>query len=182
MGQPGDTMLPGGSMGAPTPPLAEWWKRVVAAFIDGIIVSVPSYIIMLLLGFGVARRSEDAFRVDPTTGQVTTVDGGLFAGMFGGLVISMIVITVLGIAYYVYFWGGERGQTVGKMAMKIRVIDADTGGPIGYGRAALRWLVIGVLWAACYIPGIVDALFPLWDSKRQTLHDKAVRSLVVDAP
>lgn len=178
MGQPAEPTM--GGLSPQTPPLAEWWKRAVAAIIDGVIVSVPSYIIMAIFSLGVSRRAEDAFRIDPSTGQVTSVDGGFFAGMFGGLIISFLIVTVLGIVYYVYFWGGEKGQTPGKMAMRVRVVDADTGGPIGYGRAFVRWIVIGVLWTLCYIPGIVDALFPLWDARRQTLHDKAAKSLVVD--
>lgn len=68
------------------------------------------------------------------------------------------------------------------MAMKIAVKDANTGGPIGYGRALARWLVASVLWVAFYLPGLIDVLFPLWDPKRQTLHDKAVGSVVVKVP
>jgi uncharacterized RDD family membrane protein YckC len=35
---------------------------------------------------------------------------------------------------------------------------------------------------AFYLPGLIDVLFPLWDPKRQTLHDKAVGSVVVKVP
>ena len=39
-----------------------------------------------------------------------------------------------------------------------------------------------VLWVLLYIPGIIDVLFPLWDQKRQTIHDKAASSIVVTVP
>jgi uncharacterized RDD family membrane protein YckC len=78
--------------------------------------------------------------------------------------------------------GSEKGQTVGKMVMKIQVRDENTGGPIGYGKAALRTLVYLVLAAfTCGVGGLLDGLWPLWDPKRQALHDKPANSLVVDA-
>jgi uncharacterized RDD family membrane protein YckC len=113
--------------------------------------------------------------VDPTTGQVTG-GGGFFAAYFG----SILVVSLLGIAYYIFLNGSERGQTVGKMAMKIAVRDEATGGSIGYGKAAIRYLVILALSIPCGIPLLIDFLFPLWDDKRQTIHDKAVKSLVVE--
>jgi uncharacterized RDD family membrane protein YckC len=38
-----------------------------------------------------------------------------------------------------------------------------------------------VLFLACLVPGIIDALLPLWDPKRQSWHDKAVGTVVFDA-
>ena len=185
-GQPAPPPAPGGGApyagagaGQPTDSqgrvLAHWWKRVVAALIDGVILSVPSWILMGILGAGFANTAECT--QDLTTGVVECTGGG---GFLAGMLISALIIFALGIAYTVFFNGSEKGQTVGKMVMKIQVRDEATGGPIGYGKAALRWLVTLVLSALCYIPGIIDALFPLWDPKRQTLHDKAANSLVID--
>jgi uncharacterized RDD family membrane protein YckC len=146
---------------------------VVAAIIDGIIISIPSWIIMGVLGAGFASTVE----CDPATG-VCSGGGGFVMGM----IVSSLIIFVIGVGYKIYFDGGEKGQTVGKMAMKIQVRDEATGGPIGYGKAAIRYIVGLVLFMLCYIPGIVDLLFPLWDPKRQTLHDKAANSIVIDLP
>ena len=76
--------------------------------------------------------------------------------------------------------GGPKGQTVGKMALRIQVRDIDTGGPIGYGRGLGRQLMIYVFALACGIGLLLDYLSPLWDKKRQAWHDKVVRSVVVD--
>ena len=76
--------------------------------------------------------------------------------------------------FYYVFLHGAYGQTFGKMAMKIRVLDAD-GSPVTYRKAFLRYLGyflcdltldIGYVWAA-------------FDPRKQGLHDKACRTIVV---
>lgn len=145
---------------------AEWWQRAVAWLVDWAILAVVNFIVGAILG-GAAEVA-----VDPTTGTLSP--GGMTALIGGNL-----VLLVIGIAYYVVLNGSERGQTVGKMVMKIAVRDEATGGPAGYGKAAIRYLVGAVLFILCVIPGIVDVLFPLWDPKKQTLHDKAANTVVV---
>ena len=63
--------------------------------------------------------------------------------------------------------------------MSIRVVDLrdGTGAPIGYGRAlgrALMSIVSGVVLLLGY-------LWMIWDSEKQTWHDKVVGSVVVPA-
>jgi uncharacterized RDD family membrane protein YckC len=91
-----------------------------------------------------------------------------------------LVSLLVSVAYFTLMHGSPRGQTVGKMAMRIRLCDAATGGPIGYGRAFLRWLVITVLAIPCGIPALISDLAPLWDRQRQTWQDKAASSVVID--
>jgi uncharacterized RDD family membrane protein YckC len=83
---------------------------------------------------------------------------------------------LIGIVYYTYFHG-KTGQTPGDAALSIRVVDRDGGGPIGYGRAFVRWLV-------SLVSGIVillGYLWMLWDSEKQTWHDKAANDVVIPA-
>jgi uncharacterized RDD family membrane protein YckC len=161
------------AVAAATSQYANWGQRVDASLIDSLIIAVPSWIIMAILGIGLAASND--LTIDPDTGRISGGDTSFLAGFF----VGMIVILGAGILYKVLMEGGPRGQTLGKMALKIRVVDAKTGGPIGYGKAALRWFVAAILWWVLYIPGIVDVLFPLWDAKRQTLHDKAASTVVV---
>jgi uncharacterized RDD family membrane protein YckC len=79
--------------------------------------------------------------------------------------------------YMIAFDGGPRGATPGKRILRMRVIDVDTGGPIGYPRAALRRLVYLLGGLALY----VGWFWLLFDRRHQALHDKAARSLVVRA-
>jgi uncharacterized RDD family membrane protein YckC len=78
--------------------------------------------------------------------------------------------------YFAILDGGPKGQSVGKMVVKIRVVDADTVQPgIGTGRGFGRYfssilsglaLGIGYLWM-------------LWDPKKQCWQDKFVNTLVI---
>jgi uncharacterized RDD family membrane protein YckC len=92
---------------------------------------------------------------------------GYGAGVSIGLVVDLIYFTVM--------IGGARGQTVGQMAMGIRVIDFNTGGPIGYGRAFLRWLVSIVSALVIFL----GYFWMLWDKEKQCWHDKAANAVVV---
>ena len=153
--------------------LAHWWKRAVATLIDSVILYVVNLILGALLGGALTFTSEPT--LNPETGQI---EGG--SGFFATLILGNVIMLAIGIAYYVFFNGSEKGQTPGKMAMKIQVRDEATGGRVSYGKAGLRYLVGAVLFMLCIVPGLVDVLFPLWDPKRQTIHDKAANTLVID--
>ena len=77
---------------------------------------------------------------------------------------------------------GQTGQSPGMRVTGLRAIRKDSGASVGTGKAMARWLIHVVLAVLCLIPGIVDYLFPLWDSDKQTLADKAVGSVVIVVP
>jgi uncharacterized RDD family membrane protein YckC len=92
-----------------------------------------------------------------------------------GDVLGSAVNLLLGLAYYAYLEGSPSGQTVGKRAMSIRVIDFNGGGPIGPGRALIRY--IGRIVSA--IPCGLGYWWMLWDAEKQTWHDKFATTVVV---
>ena len=94
-------------------------------------------------------------------------------GDAGGIGLGLLI----DIAYFTYFHGST-GQTPGDMALSIKVVDLrnGTGRPIGYGRAFIRWL--GSIVSA--IPLFLGYFWMLWDSEKQTWHDKMAGSVVVD--
>ena len=114
-----------------------------------------------------------------------------FAGAFlDGILVSIVnvVVTqvanstvgclaaiVVGNGYFEYFEGGPTGQTLGKKALGIRVIDANAGGSIGYGRALIRYFG---RWISS-IPLLLGYFWMLWDSERQCWHDKFATDYVV---
>ena len=134
--------------------LAEWWQRVVAIIIDGI---------LLVIVLSVFAR-------------VLDIDTG------GWINVRWQIISLIGgLLYYGFLNGSENGQTLGKMAIGIRVRDADTGGPIGTNRGFAREFVVWLLGLPFGILALIDGLWPLWDERRQSWHDKAVNSIVVKA-
>lgn len=170
----GAGVTPTGPAGAP---LAEWWKRLVAIIIDNVIVAIPSQLIGALIFAGMF--AVDPVTFNPQTGQFEGGAGffGRFLASWGALVLMSVLI---GGAYFTYLHA-SRGQTVGKMAMKIKVVDQQSGGLIDYGRAALRFVIpFGLSWLTCGIGALLNGLWPLWDSKRQTWHDKVAKTQVVD--
>jgi len=108
-------------------------------------------------------------------GIVVVIIGLVLAGILGGFGRGLNLL--VGLAYTVGFFGSPRGQTPGFMATGIRVVSLDDGGPIGYGRAAVRWLV-GLVSAVVVVLGY---LWMIWDPEKQTWHDKAAGSVVVPA-
>lgn len=100
----------------------------------------------------------------------------LFAAAKAGP-LGELVIGAGGLLYFAVLDG--RGQTLGKRMVGIAVRDERSGLPIGFGRALVRWLIYSVLWYLLFIPGMVNALSPLWDRRHQAWHDHAVGSVVV---
>jgi uncharacterized RDD family membrane protein YckC len=99
--------------------------------------------------------------------------------------LSPLITAVAFVAYATVLCGGPRGQTVGMMAVGVRVVREGAHDALGYGRAFWRalaeqflrilgtvTLILGVFW-------LLDMLFPLWDAKKQTLHDKIVKTVVL---
>ena len=100
--------------------------------------------------------------------------GGVLAAIVGQNAANAINL-VIGLAYFAYFEGSTSGQTVGKKALGIRVIDFRSGGPIGFGRGIIRY--IGRIISS--IPCLLGYLWMLWDGEKQTWHDKIATTVVV---
>ena len=112
---------------------------------------------------------------------VAAIIDGILLGIVGAIfyaisrTLGYVVQLLLTIAYLTYLEGSPSGQTVGKKAMGIRVIDFRTGGSIGYGRAFIRWIGRYVSAIAC----LLGYFWMLWDKEKQTWHDKFANDVVV---
>jgi uncharacterized RDD family membrane protein YckC len=100
---------------------------------------------------------------------------GILTVILDSVGVLYLLTTIINWTYYTYFEGGRRGQTIGKMALSIRVVDIDTAQPIGYGRAFVRQIV-KIISA---IPLFLGYFWMLWDKEKQCWHDKAARDVVV---
>jgi uncharacterized RDD family membrane protein YckC len=149
-------------------PLAGWGRRLAAYVLDGLFSTLVGTVAGAALG-GLVGLAVYLLGGDDAS------EGAVVAGIVFGYVVLLVVVAT----YYTYLHGNERGQTWAKRLLGIRVRDEGTGGRIGYGRAFARWLMPVLFWNFFLIPGLLDGLWPLWDEKRQTWHDKIVRSIVV---
>lgn len=89
---------------------------------------------------------------------------------------------------YIIWWlfTLRRGQTPGKRLLGIRVMRAD-GTRSDWGWTFLREFVIKLLlfdtlgkFILGGLPLLVDLVWAFWDKDRQTLHDKIMKTAVVD--
>jgi uncharacterized RDD family membrane protein YckC len=163
------------AMGAPVgPPGAvrplSMGNRVLAFIIDGVIIGVP---FAILYGIGIAIFVSNSHTTCDENGFCTTTGGGGAAAVF-------LVIFLLAVAVWIYFLYlvGTKGQTPGKKIMGVKIVDAQSGQPIGMGRAFLRYLVQAVSNIACYA-GLWSAFLDSSSGRYQGWHDKAVNSQVI---
>ena len=167
-------------------PLAPWWKRLLAILIDQVILGVPLVVALVVVFDHVLHTLQ--FGTNEFNSGVTANSTAL---QHDTLIVWSIAF-VLQVAYYGLLNGGRRGQTVGKMALKIAVRDARTGGLIGVWRASGRYACFAVfelpfdgpfaILRALSLLYLIDCLAPLWDGRRQAWHDHVVRSIVVELP
>ena len=94
--------------------------------------------------------------------------GAIALGIIGYLIVAFIYVRAL----------GRTGQTWGRKIVGIKVVGTTTGQPIGFGRALGRSLFAGFISGQVFYLGY---LWMLWDSQKQTWHDKVVNSTVVEA-
>ena len=172
-----------GYPGAPVPPPsmyrtpqtgvgvpATMGARLLARIIDGVVIGIPSMILMF--AFGVSLFSGTTCHTD--SDGFTTCDAS--AGKVGAFFAVYGIVFLLALLYEFYFIG-TKGATLGKMALGIKVVDAGTGGTIGMGRAFVRYLVLGVTGSICTL----GYWSPFFDSSRryQGWHDKAGNDFVI---
>jgi uncharacterized RDD family membrane protein YckC len=146
-------------------PLAEWLPRAGAYLIDGLISGVP-----VMIGYGI-------FIADVASrAQNTYPDDG--PRPYAIIIFVLSILVSLGITLWNrVFRQGRTGQSVGKSALHLRLVDSRTGQTIGAGKAFLREFLSGLFNNACFL----NLLWPLWDDQKQTWHDKVVNTYVVRA-
>jgi uncharacterized RDD family membrane protein YckC len=130
------------------------------------------------------------WRADGPSGPRASFGRRFVAALIDGILLGIVYAILLavvsqeaayglyllaGIVYYTLLEGGATGQTLGKKALGIRVVDFNSGGSIGYGRGAIRY--IGRLVSS--IPCLLGYFWMLWDKEKQTWHDKFATSVVV---
>ena len=137
--------------------LASWGRRLAALMLDTVVLATTITVTVLAAGMSPEELNDRIGNREP---------------------LLILLLFVVPEAIYTTALIGSRNQTLGKMAVGIKVVDAENRSPIGYRRAFTRWFSTALLWIL-WVPGVLDHLWPLRDSRNQSFHDKFARSVVV---
>jgi uncharacterized RDD family membrane protein YckC len=117
-------------------------------------------------------------------GAIASVGGRAGANLGGTgcclLILLFPVATILVGLYNRVYLISTRGYSIGQGVMKLKVVNAE-GNLLRVGTLVIRLFCQAII-EAIPIVGLLDVLWPLWDPTRQTLHDKAVESFVINNP
>lgn len=142
---------------------AGFWVRVVASFIDSLVMIVPLWII--------------SFVITIVTTGVAFVGSGISEGgslglLFGGSILNAVVIFGLQAIYFILQEGSVRQATIGKRLMGIRVYSS-RGDRLTYGEATARYfgkILSSILYIGYIMVGVTQ--------RKQGLHDMLIGSTV----
>lgn len=157
----GQSQVPSAQLAGPLP-RASFGQRLGAFAIDLVIIVAVELIIGVVLGIVIAALANTG------SGAAAAV-----AGLLG--VLAFLFYVAFPIVYFGYMEGQPSGQTFGKRALGLRVVDFDSAGSLPLGRAMLRSLVRSFL-SGIFLLGY---LWMLWDPQQQTWHDKLIGTTVV---
>ena len=164
--------------------LAGWWRRLAAFAIDGLILTIVTGALWgRLLASFVNRMSQAvAAQAHPAAPGAHGAVGRVFSQTTAPYLIVLVPTIILAVVYY-WLLTGYWGTTIGKRSVGTWVVSAENGGSkIGLPRSFLRAVIFVVGGEVMPLFFLVDNLWLLWDPRRQTLHDKAARTLVVRQP
>ena len=152
---------------------AGFWLRLVAAIIDGIVISIPLMPVFFLIFIDIFRHAQDLQgRQDPAA---------IIAIMGPKIGLILFVSAIVSWLYWALCESSAWQATLGKKALGIIVTDLE-GRRISFGRASGRfWAGRGV---SCipYLGGtyfLVDCICVGFTAKKQAIHDMIASCLVL---
>ena len=135
------------------PEYVGFWKRILAFFIDSVILGV------LILGIALAVYGRQYMELS---------QGGKT------LLFDVLVQGVLPAIAAILFWR-YRGATPGKMLVSARIVDADTHAAPSTGKLIGRYFA----YLVSIIPIFLGFLWIAFDKRKQGWHDKLAGTVVI---
>lgn len=167
-------------------PLAGWGWRLLAVMIDGLLLSVlttlASFPILsrMIEGMTAYMRAVITWTENPSGPQPNPET---YVNLNDQYLIALIGAAV-GMVFHVLFLHMKQA-TPGKLALGLRVVPVDRGQAQERALSIRQVLIRAAIWVipakvSCgAIFQLLDGLFPLWQPKRQALHDLAAKTQVV---
>lgn len=166
---PPGAYYPAATGALPKEAYTSWFTRVLAYFIDFIPVA-------LLIGIGQGIQWVTAVKDCASDSTETSYNVACSVEPTPLGLVASLIFSLAAMAFGIWNYGfrqGTTGSSIGKSAMKFKVVGEATGQPIGFGKSVLRQLAHIVDAVICNI----GYLFPLWDAKRQTIADKLMSTV-----
>ena len=161
--------------------MAGLWLRFAGNLLDSLIYLVAFMVPAIALGAfpgtdpgpTPAERWDDRTWEDHRTREAVASDEDRLEAiaLIGPLLVFVVQCVLL----------MRRGQSIGKCAVKTRIVDYRTGGHPGFLRiVVMRSVLPGIIAQFCGFFGLIDALFIFGDDRR-CLHDRMATTSVVTA-
>ena len=149
---------------------ATWGTRALGYIVDALLVGVGMAVLYLILGAALAAM------LTPLLGF--GAGHTLYSGFCCFTIVLFPLATLLVGFYNNVYLLASRGYSIGQGLVHVKTVDG-SGNLLTMGSATVRLLVRALFGFVPFLP-ILDLLWPLWDIRRQTLHDKVVNSYVVN--
>ncbi|HEV2950843.1 MAG TPA: RDD family protein [Actinomycetota bacterium] len=170
--------------------IAGMGARLVAYFIDGLVVSIiPTILTLVVVDYtDMIQQAIDASRTGGTAAQTSFT----FA-VTPQLILVALISLALQYLYFIGFWTSGARSTPGMRGLRMQVVDAATGGTLSLLAATKRFIAMGyplallilvpALQSAAGVAQFALSLFlfftAITNDRRQGLHDKWANSLVI---
>jgi len=157
-------------------PYAGWWRRVAAYLLDGFLVAAVAVVLTAVTGH---HEPWSVFHTHLVNGQRRLDPIGT------KLVFFTALEGLLAFVYAAGFLSSAWQATPFMRVLGISIATAADLGHVGLGRASGRAAIFqGASFAAARVPFgslviLVDLLWPLWDARNQTVHDKLAGTVVL---
>jgi uncharacterized RDD family membrane protein YckC len=167
------------------PALAEWWRRLLARVIDGVILAVIFSPLWYPPWHAFLRQLQSVLNRYPgslaNSAAAHTAIVHAESHFFSKILVVFVLFYPVAFAYD-WVQHAAWGQTIGKRVLGTRVVMADSRANVGVGPAGARAAVYALPGLVPFVGGLfslLNELWLLWDPRRQCLHDKAAHTVVV---
>ena len=186
---------------------ASWWRRAGACLIDGFIVGSIGFVVGIPGQIGLQRDLQaEGERLERSVadGTVGTAFADYWSGIAGAWLDRWVWLALLpavaAVAYHALMLR-TRSATVGKRALRLRVVPAGGDGQLSWSVVARRlaaqfgpgWLILPLglasgSWTGLLLVGLVASVFQLVDhlwaarSDRRAVHDLVAGTRVLQDP
>ena len=173
---------PPGEPGQAEPALAQWWRRLLAFVIDSLVLTLVTGALWGRLLASFANRMSNAVNARATRAPgAHGAIGRVFGNTTGPYLIVLVATIIVAITYY-WLLTGYWGTTIGKRALRTWVVTTGDRSKVSLPASFLRALIFVLGGEIVPLFFLVDNLWLVRDPRRQALHDKAARTLVVTRP